>query len=79
MNNIMKTIAVQNKTSEAEVTNGIKEAIGIAMKSTAPTAKAFWQRISPDGKEPSLEAVLYALSEQIKGSARTATPHFHQF
>lgn len=66
MKDIIRKIAIQNGVSEAEVENEMREAIRIAMKSTEPSAKEFWQQLAPDGKEPPLEVVIGAIAGKVR-------------
>lgn len=62
---IIRQIAKQNGVTPQEVINDMKEAIRVGMASTEPTARAFWQQIAPDGKEPSIDVFLKACVGQI--------------
>lgn len=55
MKNVIKEVAKAHKMSEQEVIDEMRVAIRAAMKSTDPTAQAFWKQIAPDGKEPPVE------------------------
>jgi peroxiredoxin len=52
--------------SEQEVRNEMRVAIRVAMKSTDPTAQAFWKQIAPDGKETPVERVIASISLMVQ-------------
>lgn len=55
---IIAQIAKRNNTTEKQVEEEIKAAIREAMASKDPKAQALWKQISPDGKEPTIDAFL---------------------
>ncbi|MBO5231000.1 MAG: hypothetical protein J6B88_00110 [Clostridia bacterium] len=62
---IIRQIAKQNGVTPQEVINDMKEAIRVGMASTEPTARAFWQQIAPEGKEPSIDVFLKACISKV--------------
>lgn len=62
MKKILNELAERHGVSPESIENDIHIAISMAMGSHNPEAREFWNRISPDGKEPPLELLLYALS-----------------
>ncbi len=55
---IIRQIAKQHGVTPKEVVADMKEAIRAGMASTEPTAQAFWKKLAPDGKEPSIDKFL---------------------
>lgn len=57
MSKLIKQIAKNNGVSTKQVKEDMKEAIRIAMlnRNSTPESKALWDKLSPDGKEPSIE------------------------
>lgn len=47
----------------------MKIAIRAAMQSTDPIAQFFWKQIAPDGREPSVEKVIAALTSTIQNNS----------
>ncbi|MGN1051389.1 MAG: sporulation initiation factor Spo0A C-terminal domain-containing protein [Acutalibacteraceae bacterium] len=66
LKDIIKEVAKAHKMSEQEVRNEMRVAIREAMKSTDPTAQAFWKQIAPDGKEPPVEKVIASISLMVQ-------------
>ena len=66
MKNVIKEVAKAHKMSEQEVIDEMRVAIRAAMKSTDPTAQAFWKQIAPDGKEPPAERVIASISLMVQ-------------
>ena len=66
MKNIIKKVAKAHKMSEQEVRKEMSVAIRAAMKSTDPTAQAFWKQIAPDGKEPPVEKVIATIALMVQ-------------
>lgn len=66
MKDIFKKVAELENVSEEEVKSEISEAIRLAMKSDNQNAKALWNEIAPDGKEPSPEEVIEKIAFLIK-------------
>ena len=66
MKNIIKEVAKAHKMSEQEARKEMSVAIRAAMKSTDPTAQAFWKQIAPDGKEPPVERVIASISLMVQ-------------
>lgn len=63
---IIRQIAKENGVTQREVEHEMKEAIRVGMASTDPVAKAFWMKIAPDGKEPSIEKFLAVCVAKVK-------------
>lgn len=55
---IIKQIANKNGVTTSQVRAELREAMKISMASQEPQAKEFWQQISPDGYEPSVDDFL---------------------
>lgn len=66
MKNIIKEVAKAHGISEQEVRNEMRVAIRAVMKSTDPTAQAFWKQIATDGKEPPVERVIASISLMVQ-------------
>lgn len=66
MKNIFKEVARKENVSEEEVKSEISKVIRLAMQSDKPQARALWNKIAPDGKEPSPEEVIEKISAIIK-------------
>ena len=66
MKNVIKEVAKAHKMSEQEVRNEMRIAIRAAMKSSDPTAQAFWKQIAPDGKEPPVEKVIATIALMVQ-------------
>lgn len=66
--NIIRQIAMQNGVTPAEVKKDMQEAIREAMASPEPKVQAEWQKISPNGTEPSIEELLTYLSLKLISS-----------
>lgn len=67
MSKLIKQIAKKNGVSAKQVKKDIKEAIHIAMlsRNSTPESKALWDKLSPDGKEPSVEQFIAFCCAQI--------------
>lgn len=63
--NIIRQIAMQNGVTPAEVKKDMQEAIREAMASPDPKVQAEWKKISPSGKEPSIEELLTYLTLRL--------------
>lgn len=64
-NEIIKQIAKQNGVTPRQVKADIREAMRASMRSSSPAARAFWGKMSPDGKEPSIGEFIRACAGQI--------------
>lgn len=65
--NIIRQIAKQNGVTPTEVKKDIREAIRIGMASPDPSVQAHWRRMSPVGKEPSINQVLtYLVANAVR-------------
>ncbi|MBE6811076.1 MAG: hypothetical protein E7521_08500 [Ruminococcaceae bacterium] len=62
---IIRQIAKEHGVSPEEVKRDMQYAIKEAMKSTDPIARAHWAKISPNGKEPTIEQFLTYVIGQI--------------
>ena len=62
---IIKQIAKREGVTEKQVEKDMQEAIRFAMASLNPDAQKFWQQISPDGSEPSVDIFLKAISAEV--------------
>ena len=57
MSKLLEQIALKNGVSPEEVEHEIKEAIHAAManRNDTPESKALWEKLSPNGEEPTVE------------------------
>ena len=62
---ILRKIAKEHGVTEKEVEADIKEAMRYSMLSDSLTARAFWGELSPDGKEPTVDAFLKFCAKKI--------------
>lgn len=62
---IIKQIARQNGVTPRQVKADMLEAMRASMLSSDPTAREFWRRLSPDGREPSIGEFIKACAGQI--------------
>lgn len=67
MSKIVKQIAKKYGVSTKQVEKDMKEAIHMAMlnRNNTPESKALWDKIAPDGKEPSIERFIAFCREQV--------------
>jgi hypothetical protein len=65
MEEILKQIALENRTTVGSVKKEIEFAIHEAMNNSQTDSKNFWNELSYDGKEPSVETVIAALVSQV--------------
>ena len=65
MNEVIRKVAEQNGVSKGEVKSEIKKAIKVAMNSNDCQVLDFWNKISPDGKEPSVENFIAEITAMI--------------
>lgn len=67
MSKLIKKIAKKHGVSPKQVEKDMKEAIRIAMlnRNSTPESKALWDKLSPDGKEPSIERFITFCCTQI--------------
>ena len=63
--NVIKKIAKANGVSEKEVREEMRMAIKAAMANSDPQAKATWKMMFPNGKEPTPEEFIKALSGAV--------------
>lgn len=62
---VIYKVAKENNTTPEIVEEEMRKAIRVAMATKDPHARALWKLIAPDGKEPSIEAVLQFCSEMV--------------
>lgn len=62
---IIKTIAIREGVSEAKVYDQIKTAIFLGFNNPDSAVKAYWQKISPDGKMPTPEQFIKTLAKEV--------------
>ena len=65
MEEILKQIALENRTTVGSVKKEIEFAIHEAMNNSQTDSKNFWNELSYDGKEPSVETVIAALVSKV--------------
>ena len=67
MSKLVKQIAKKHGVSPQQVKKDLKEAIHVAMlnRNKTPESKALWNKLSPDGKEPSIEQFIKFCQQQI--------------
>ena len=67
MSKLIKQIAKKHGVSPKQVEKDMKEAIRVAMlnRDRTPESKALWDKLSPDGKEPSIEEFIKFCQQQI--------------
>lgn len=65
MKDIFEKVAENNGVSAKEVEREIRKALKAAQKNADPQAQAFWQKLSPDGREPDPEKLIALLALQI--------------
>ncbi|MBQ7048181.1 MAG: hypothetical protein IJN86_04455 [Clostridia bacterium] len=63
---IIRQIAKENGVTPEEVETEMREAIRIGMASVDPEVQKFWNRLAPDGKEPSIDAFLRFCCEEAR-------------
>ena len=63
---ILKRVAREQNLTPEQVEEEIRSAIRDAMKSKDPKAQMLWKRITPDGKEPSVERFLQCVVEILE-------------
>ncbi len=71
MEKILKQIALENGTTVSSVKREIEFAIHEAMNSPQPKAKAFWDELTNDGKEPSVETVIAAIVLEVNNRMKS--------
>ena len=71
MEEILKQIALENGTTVSSVKREIEFAIHEAMNSHQSRATGFWDELTNDGKEPSVETVIAAIVLQGKNKMRS--------
>ena len=71
MEEILKQIALENGTTVSSVKREIEFAIHEAMNSHQSRATGFWDELTNDGKEPSVEAVIAAIVLQVKNKMKS--------
>ncbi len=70
MKKTIKSVAEKNKTSTNEVRAQIQSAIHQAMKNRNANefSKTFWNEISPDGSEPSVEKFCLHIKKYLQNT-----------
>ena len=63
---IIKKIEKENQVTAKQVRNDIRQAIQMAMLSPSSQSRAIWDKLAPDGKEPSVDEVIKFCVRQIK-------------
>ena len=63
---MLEVIAKEQNLTPEEVEKEIRMAIREAMQSKDPKALMLWKRISPDGKEPSIERFLHCVVDMLE-------------
>lgn len=63
---LLEEIAKKQNMTPEQVEKEIRIAIREAMKSKDPKAQMLWKRISPDGKEPSIERFLQCVVDMLE-------------
>ena len=71
MEEILKQIALENGTTVSSVKREIEFAIHEAMNSPQSRATCFWDELTNDGKEPSVETVIAAIVLQVKNKMKS--------
>ena len=71
MEEILKQIALENGTTVSSVKREIEFAIHEAMNSPQSIATGFWDELTNDGKEPSVETVIAAIVLQVKNKMKS--------
>ncbi len=71
MEKILKQIALENGTTVSSVKREIEFAIHEAMNSPQPKAKVFWDELTNDGKEPSVETVIAAIVLEVNNRMKS--------
>lgn len=71
MEEILKQIALENGTTVSSVKREIEFAIHEAMNSPQSSATGFWDELTNDGKEPSVETVIAAIVLQVKNKMKS--------
>lgn len=71
MEEILKQIALENGTTVSSVKREIEFAIHEAMNSSQSRATGFWDELTNDGKEPSVETVIAAIVLQVKNKMKS--------
>ena len=67
----IKQIALENGTTVSSVKREIEFAIHEAMNSPQSRATGFWDELTNDGKEPSVETVIAAIVLQVKNKMKS--------
>lgn len=71
MEEILKQIALENGTTVSSVKREIEFAIHEATNSPQSRATGFWDELTNDGKEPSVETVIAAIVLQVKNKMKS--------
>ncbi|MBO4692804.1 MAG: hypothetical protein J5659_00205 [Clostridia bacterium] len=68
---ILRRIARENKVSVAEVKRDMHEAIRLTMKSHPAESEPIWNRLAPDGKEPSIDEFIKFCAAEVTNRQMT--------
>ena len=71
MEEILKQIALENGTTVSSVKREIEFTIHEEMNSPQSRATGFWDELTNDGKEPSVETVIAAIVLQVKNKMKS--------
>ena len=63
---IIKKIAKAHGVSTKEVYEEMQKAIRVGRESTDPSVRAMWDRLFPNGKEPTVEEFIRTLTHEVK-------------
>ena len=61
----LRTIAMQEGTTENEVRNEIAYAVSLALKSNDPKIQNFWKQIPCEGESPTIEEIIDYMVTQL--------------
>lgn len=64
--NVLKRVAKAHGVTEKEVREEMQKAIRAGRESSDPNAQAMWNRLFPDGKEPTLEEFIRVLAGEVR-------------
>lgn len=72
---IFEMLARNNNTTPEKNEEELRNAIRDAMKTEDPKAQMLWKRISPDGKEPTVDRFLHCVTDMLKERMRECLDH----
>ena len=64
--NVLKRVAKAHGVTEKEVRDEMQKAIRAGRESSDPNAKAMWNKLFPDGKEPTPEEFIRVLAGEVR-------------